>query len=644
MTERFRPEIAGLRAVAVVGVVLFHLKVTGFQGGFVGVDVFFVISGYLITRNILTDIKSGQFSFGDFYVRRTRRIYPALIFTVLATYLVGALWCSPPMFLDLAKESTHAILSISNIQYWRESQQYFATSSEHLALLHCWSLSLEEQFYLFWPALILLASKSERVFTIIAIAGAVSLALSIVASGSDPSAAFFLTPFRIFEFAIGAMVLPTESNIRLARPVSEALSAIGIVSILASAFLFRSDMPHADVANLLPCIGAAFVIRSGEKTRSAAILTNRAAVAVGAISYSLYLGHWPVIFFGRFIFGEAAESSTSLLIMVTIMIVVAVMMNWLIERRFVRDPKSRPANFRTNTLAFSSIILLIAVVTHATFLQEGFAWRLPEQQAELIHLQSRSSEIDVVENKGPVGFQLVGDSLATQYLAGLSPLMSELNMTVEIRTHPGCPLLEGVILPGPRKSECQSWRDQTLPGLQKSSLPIILTQRWDFYTDGKTYAFEEPESALPPFDRLQKALEKALERLTRSGRRILIIGGQVRTDCPIDRPRLLSGPLPHAPVTPCPPTDREVVEQSTDAINRMLETVRARWPRQIDLLRPVDYFCDAGCPVVKDGIWLYYDDVHFSVAGSRYMVDRSKDLFRSFLADQPPVGPAPAYR
>src|SRR4051794_38268506 len=143
MSTAFRPEIAGLRAVAVAGVVLFHLKIAGFQGGFAGVDVFFVISGYLISRNILCDIGRGRFSFGEFYLRRTRRIYPALIFTVVATYLAGALWCSPQMFLDLAKESTHAILSISNIQYWRESKAYFAPDAEHLALLHCWSLSLE---------------------------------------------------------------------------------------------------------------------------------------------------------------------------------------------------------------------------------------------------------------------------------------------------------------------------------------------------------------------------------------------------------------------------------------------------------------------------------------------------------------------
>src|ERR1700745_466464 len=140
MADKFRSEIAGLRAIAGVGVVLVHIRIRGFDGGFVGVDVFFVISGYLITRNILADLRLGHFSFGQFYVRRVRRIYPALIFTVVMTYVAGALWCSPLMFLDLAKECTHALLSIANIQYWRESERYFAPNADELALLHFWSL------------------------------------------------------------------------------------------------------------------------------------------------------------------------------------------------------------------------------------------------------------------------------------------------------------------------------------------------------------------------------------------------------------------------------------------------------------------------------------------------------------------------
>ena len=636
--ERFRPEIAGLRALAVTSVVLFHLKVTGFQGGFIGVDVFFVISGYLITRNILADINSGEFSFSGFYARRTRRIYPALIFTVLATYLLGVLWGSPPMLQGLAKESTHAILSISNIQYWREAQQYFAPNSEHLALLHCWSLSLEEQFYLFWPALILLASKSGRVFTIIALAGAASLAFSVFASRTNPSAAFFLTPFRIFEFAIGALVLPAEANIRLTRPVSEALSAIGTGLILASAVLFRSNMPHADVASLLPCVGAAFVIRSGANTWSAAILTNRAAVAVGAISYSLYLCHWPIIFFGRFIFGEAAESALALLIMAAVMVVVASAMYLMIERRFLHAPRLPSADFRKTLLRFSSVILVIAAVTHVTFRTKGFAWRLSEDQAELVRLQSPSSAapsppVTAAASETPFGFQLVGDSLADNYRVGLLPMAGEPGMKPEFMAYPGCPLLYGAFKAGAPDPECQAWHDKTLAEMEKSNLPIILAQRWDSYiNDDRWYQLSgASESGLSPLDFLQQRLEMTLAPLILRGRRILLIGDQVKTTCKIDPQQQLSGPLPHAPAKPCPPTSREAAERSTAPINQMLEKVRARWPGQVEVLRPVDYFCDVECPVVKDGVLLYLDNLHFSAAGAHYMIERAEGVFRKFL-------------
>jgi len=287
MTDKFRSEIAGLRAIAVLSVVLFHLRVRGFDGGFVGVDVFFVISGYLISRNILADLRSGRFSLAQFYVRRMRRIYPALIFTVAVTYVAGALWCSPLMFLDLAKECTHALLSIANIQYWRESQRYFAASSDELALLHVWSLSLEEQFYLIWPVLIVLAHRLGRAFAAIALLGLASLAGAILVEKSDPSAVFFLMPFRIFEFAIGAGVLWAEQRAGRSAAASEAAAAGGVIVILSSVVLFRSDMPHLELALLLPCLGAASVIWAGRAPLVSMLTANPAVVAIGAVSYSL---------------------------------------------------------------------------------------------------------------------------------------------------------------------------------------------------------------------------------------------------------------------------------------------------------------------------------------------------------------------
>ena len=634
-THRFRAEIAGLRAIAVISVVLFHLKVGGFDGGFVGVDIFFVISGYLITGNILRDLHAGRFSFGQFYIRRTRRIYPALIFTVVATYVCGALWCSPEMFLDLAKESTHALLSISNIQYWRESHRYFAPNSDELALLHCWSLSAEEQFYLFWPVFIVLALKAGRTFEIIAIAALTSFVLAIVVTKVDPLAAFFLTPFRIFEFAIGALVLFFEARFRHDKSIAEGLSAAGLLLIVASVFLIKSDMPHLDWAILLPCLGAAATIWAGNETRTSKILTHPAMVAVGAISYSLYLCHWPIIFFGRFLFGDQANTLAGILTMAALMGVVATAMYLFVERKFIQPSDAKPTSFLRYSAGFWSLVLTLVAITHATFLSRGFPWRLPEAQAELAHLQDFPSGRDMVPIEGPLGFQLMGDSLATQYVAGLASLARQLNMPFEVLGGAGCPILYGVTLKALRREECRLARDKALERLSETDLPIIYVQKWAFYDDATIdYEFDTEEN-LPPrkgsFAKLQLGIERTLEKLIARGHRILLIGGQVYASCAINRPRLLQGPLPHAPQPPCPTRTREEAEQLTASMDQMLSRIQAKWPDKVELLRPADYFCDKECPVVKDGVWLYFEYAHFSVAGSRYMVTRAADVVRKFL-------------
>jgi peptidoglycan/LPS O-acetylase OafA/YrhL len=640
MPGHFRPEIAGLRALAVIGVLLFHLKIGGFQGGFVGVDVFFVISGYLITRNILSDLQAGRFSLGQFYVRRTRRIFPALIFTVIVTYLAGALWCSPLMFLDLAKESTHALLWISNIQYWRESHQYFAPASDQLALLHCWSLSVEEQFYLIWPGFIILAAKSGRPFAAIAMATATSFLASIVAARSDPPAVFFLMPYRIFEFGCGAMVLAferksLERKSRLPGAVAELLSAAGILAVMASAVVFRSDMPHLGVAVVLPCVGSAAVIWATGRTMASRLITNPAMIAVGAISYSLYLSHWPIIFFGRFIFGDKANDPLGISIMLATTFVVATAMYLFVERRFIQPSEFRSANIWRNAAGFWSAILMLAAITHITFLSKGFAWRLPDEELERAHLQDLPAGRDIAAVDGPVGFQLVGDSHAFQYYAGLSPITKRLNERYEILGGPGCPMLYGVTLAGRQREECLTARDHALERLNQTNLPVILAQRWEIYDDDKIELEADPAHDPQPhqtsFVKLRSALEETIAKLTARGRRILIIGDQVKAGCSINRARLLDGPLPHASQPACPPQTKEIAEQAGVPINQMLAGIQAEWPGKVVLMRPVDYFCDVECPSVQDGIWLYFDRTHFSVAGSRYMGARVADLFAKFL-------------
>ena len=635
----FRSEIAGLRAIAVVSVVLFHLKIAGFEGGFVGVDVFFVISGYLISRNILTDLDRKCFSFGQFYVRRMRRIFPALIFTVILTYVAGALWCSAVMFLDVAKEGTHALLWISNIQYWRESHQYFAHDSDELALLHCWSLSLEEQFYLVWPVFLVAAHRFGRTFEAIAIAAAASLLSSIIVTRTDPSAAFFLTPFRIYEFGCGALVFFLEKRPSLNSATTEILSGAGVLSIAVSVSTFRSDMIHMDVAALLPCLGAAATIWAGGETRTAKLITNPTMLGIGAISYSLYLCHWPVVFFARFIFVDGADTPFGILGQVVAMLLLAIAMYRFIELRFIQPHEVRSASFLKNASGFWSVILALAAVTHGTFLSKGLAWRLPKAQFELAHLQDYPASEDMPSLSGPTGVLFVGDSLAAQYIYGLAPLMKQLNINFQARGGAGCLILYGVTLSKPlRREECRERRDEALVWLSEKDQPIIYTQNWRQYDDSAIdYEFEPPErmsNEKGSFTKLQAALELTIGRIVAHGNRVLLVGGQVDPGCSINLPRIEQGPLPRAAQS-CPPVTREVAAREIAPTDTVLARIQARWPNKITLLRVIDFFCDGDCPVVKDNLWLYSNRDHLNMAGSKYMIARSEDVFRRFLNGEP---------
>lgn len=632
-TGQFRYEIAGLRAVAVIAVVLFHLKIPGASGGFLGVDIFFVISGYLITRNIVRDIRNDRFSLAQFYIRRTRRIFPALIATVVATYMAGALWCSPLMFLDLAKECTHALLSISNIQYWRESHSYFAQKSDELAMLHCWSLSLEEQFYLLWPLLIV-GAQLKRLKEVIIGATAISLGSALLADQTDPSAVFFLMPFRIYEFGCGAAVLLIEKTPR-SNAIDQGASLAGLLLIVGSVIFVTPDLRHLELIGLVASVGAAAIIFAGSNTVTARLTTHPLAVGIGTISYSLYLCHWPIIFFSRFIFGHEADSLAGKAMMLAAMFAVATLMYRFIERRFIQPADAKPAGFWKYSAAFWSIIAALVAVTHSTFLSRGFAWRLPAGQAELAHLQEFPSSADVLATAAPPGMALLGDSYAVQYQAGLSILTSRLGMSMEILAKPGCPMLDGVVLKSSRRAECASARDKALDQIRKSSLPVFYAQRWDFYDDATIdYDGKVPtdaRSAMHGYAKLESALNRTIAEIVGSGRRILLVGSQVSANCSINLARILPGPLPHAARPPCPPRRRTAAESDGRIYDQMLSRVRSRWPDQIGIFRPVDYLCGEECPIVLNGIWLYFESTHFSVAGSRYVVSRAETPLRAFL-------------
>lgn len=302
MSLKYRKEIDGLRALAVVPVILFHAGSTLFSGGYIGVDVFFVISGYLITSIIIGDLEKERFSIADFYERRVRRILPALFF-VLVLLGAAAWFLLLPMELKSFSAGLIAVaLYVSNILFWRESG-YFSPASEMNPLIHTWSLGVEEQFYIFFPLLLMLCWKYARkhLTAVIVVAAAASLGLSQWASTHASGANFFLLPTRAWELAIGALcALYLRHSKHGESRYSPILAWAGIGMIVASIFVFDARTPFPSVEALLPTVGTALVIlHAAARNTPGRLLSLKWMVAVGLVSYSAYLWHQPLFAFAR---------------------------------------------------------------------------------------------------------------------------------------------------------------------------------------------------------------------------------------------------------------------------------------------------------------------------------------------------------
>lgn len=355
----YRPDVDGLRTIAVLPVVLFHFGVSVFSGGFVGVDVFFVISGYLITRLILHEIDEGTFSFARFYERRARRLFPAMFVTVVVSLVAGQFLLFSEYLTQAAGSAIFAVTSLSNVFFWTQSG-YFDTDALTKPLLHTWSLSVEEQFYLVWPAaLLFLAPRFGRVGVLVALvaAGLISLFGAEYIMQSDPSAAFYLTPFRIVEFAIGAGVLWIERFVAARRLLLEASLLAGLALIGYAVFTYTEETAFPGFATLLPGFGTALAIAGGRAPLAGLILRNRVSVWIGLISYSVYLVHWPLAAYFDAYFLREPSLMEQIVLVASTLAIAAVMY------RFVETPFRKPAaGRRLSGPAFGLVCALLALL------------------------------------------------------------------------------------------------------------------------------------------------------------------------------------------------------------------------------------------------------------------------------------------
>lgn len=380
MDIKYRSDIDGLRALAIVPVLLFHAGFTSFSGGYVGVDVFFVISGFLITSILLKDIRNNTYTILDFYERRIRRIFPALFAVLLFVLVVAPFALLPDDYNFLPKEVAGALLFVSNIVSWRKSG-YFSSDAEERPLLHTWSLGVEEQFYIFAPILLffIISTLKKKPDLFLLAIFVPSFLLSIFLTEPKPSMAFYLLPSRAWELMAGSLLalnrVPKSRNTSL----NELIALVGLFAIVGSVFLFDSSTIFPGYAAALPVFGSVCIIFAAEKTLVGKLLSLKPVVFIGLISYSLYLWHWPLIVFFRN-WNLLIEGSGRWLV-VAVSLVVATLSWRFIERPF-RHRAAFPAKRLYKVSACGLAILMIAGV--ATWSKGGWPDRFDARTQSFI--------------------------------------------------------------------------------------------------------------------------------------------------------------------------------------------------------------------------------------------------------------------
>ncbi len=368
---RYRPEIDGLRAVAVVPVILFHLGVGAIPGGFLGVDVFFVISGFLITSIITSELQSGTFSLKRFWIRRIRRIVPALV-VMIATSLIFGKFLISRIYLQIAGENALAsLVSIANIIYWRRSENYWAVESEHNIFLHTWSLSVEEQFYFFFPILIysVYRFRPQCLRQLLVVVLIASYAIFLLGSRRSPAATFYLLPTRIWELTSGAILALTVSKSNqtyIKRDYASFLSILGLGVIVFCFFAVKDLGPLV----ALVVMGACLIIQFAENGPCNYLLTRKPLMFVGKISYSFYLWHWPVISIAKL--SESELHGSVLLLIISLLSAISY---FLVEKPFTkgRAKLSTLALFYTTTIFLAFSVMVYGVYDTSAFNPSEFS-------------------------------------------------------------------------------------------------------------------------------------------------------------------------------------------------------------------------------------------------------------------------------
>ena len=653
---KYRPDIDGLRAIAVSGVVLYHLQsVDILPGGFLGVDVFFVISGFLITSLILPSIQDRTFSFKNFYLRRARRLLPAFVVVAVATIAVSWLVLDPSRMLDFTNSLFFAVFGLSNM-YFMFQDPYWADSASTLPLLHTWSLGVEEQFYLVFPALLIVATKflgkHSRV-ALFSLLGVLSLLLAYWVSGLNPTYAFYLFPTRAWELLVGVLLALVLDRWKVLVPKGiAALSAgLGLLLIGVSYFYLGQFITAPGLLTTVPVVGAALIIFGGLTSNPISKgLGIRPLAGLGLISYSLYLWHYPILALAGVTvpLGLSGE-----VIAVALAVVLAIVTYFLIETPF------RRSKHKTPFIAFPSVgmVTLLAFVTGSVG-TSGYGARAGDiPWPEVAHVDSEYGQVITAENsEGQI--ILFGDSHMMRLRLSLSEKATAMGLDFMDGTESGCPFFEGITRFGHDtctadfQAERLAWAASIEPSF------VVLGGRFPLYIEGSR--FDNMEGGVEPGvgpdyvlsgatepDRenqkslVQDSLKRTIASLLNQGHTVVLVypipevgwevpqrinarasqsPDSVTSRFPIPqkiRERLLPGPNSWPLDTPVT-TSYDIYVSRTRSTFDVLDSISSD---HIIRIYPHKIFCEeregGRCMTHDDNTIFYTDDDHLSAAGAR---------------------------
>lgn len=651
LISSYRADIDGLRAIAVMAVVLFHLDIALIPGGYAGVDIFFVISGYLIATIIRGELAGGNFSIAGFYFRRCLRILPALLVVIAAVVAVGYWLMDPQSYQDLGR-SIRAVGVFSSNIYFYGTDGYFDAPAETKPLLHTWSLAVEEQFYVFFPLVMALICKfgRSRYPLWLSLLWLLSLAYSIVATRLDAGAGFYLLPSRVWELLTGALLAVTRLPAVAPGWRREGLAGLGVALVLGSVALLDESSLFPGPMALLPVAGTALLIYAGQGpgSRSSQWLAARPLVGIGLISYSLYLWHWPVIVFYKFL-RAGPLTALDVAIILPLLLLLAWLSWRLIEqpvRRYCRD-FPRAAILQVSVAAL--VVTLLTGVTIRYF--EGFPHRYGETAGQELAEWERWGDCEglvadreqpcALGDAAPARFVVWGDSHARALAPGFDVLARQQHRAGLLLAESGCPPLLGVGFGGTSETdrECRRFNRQALQRIARSEQvqTVFLVSRWALAAHGSRFGAEAGErivledlhagagSAANNLAVLSAGLQRTIAALQALGKQVVLVQQVPEVGVDVFRAHFVARVLGREVAGIARVSAREFA-QRTASTAALFERLQRDYGTAI--VEPAAGLCgELTCAISHADIPLYMDDDHLSPYGAKFIAGALQDNF-----------------